>query len=76
MLAPSVVKPSEVIRLMNLDPTTVSSVNVYSASGELLESFQVAETYDTMFNAAHMAGYYIVEVQTESDKVTLRYIVK
>jgi hypothetical protein len=29
-----------------------------------------------LFNAANVAGYYIVEVQTGSEKVALRYIVK
>ena len=76
MLAPSVVKPSELIRLMNLDPETVSNITVYTTTGELIETYQASETRDMLFNAADVAGYYIVEVQTGSEKVALRYIVK
>ena len=76
MLAPSVVKPSELIRLMNLDPETVSNITVYTTTGELIETYQASETRDMLFNAANVAGYYIVEVQTGSEKVALRYIVK
>ena len=75
-LAPSVAKPQELIRLLNLDPETVSTVRMYSATGELMDTFQVTDTKETIFSAAQTAGYYIVEVQTETEKVSLRYIVK
>ena len=75
-LAPSVAKPQELIRLLNLDPEAVSTVRMYSATGELMDTFQVTDTKETIFSAAQTAGYYIVEVQTETEKVSLRYIVK
>ena len=75
-LAPSVAKPQELIRLLNLDPEAVSIVRMYSATGELMDTFQITDTKETTFSAAHTAGYYIVEVQTETEKVSLRYVVK
>ena len=75
-LAPTVAQPQELIRVLNLNPETVTSISVYSTTGELIESFQVANQADAYLKAAHMAGYYVVEVQTETEKVSLRYIVK
>ena len=75
-LAPTVAKPNELIRLLNLDPNAVSTVQMYSANGELLDTFQVTDKKEVVFHAAHVVGYYIVEVQTEAGKVSLRYIVK
>jgi hypothetical protein len=76
MLVPSIVKPQELIRLLNLNPEAISTVRMYSTTGELMETFQVTDTKETSFPAAHTAGYYIVEVQTETEKVSLRYVVK
>ena len=75
-LAPTVAQPNELIRLLNLDPNATSTISIYSSTGQQLESFQVKDVKETSFNAAHVAGYYIVEVQTESGKVSLRYVVK
>ena len=75
-LAPTVAKPNDLIRLLNLDAKVISTVSMYSAAGELLETFQVTDMKETSFRAAQTAGYYIVEVQTETEKVSLRYIVK
>ena len=75
-LAPTVAKPNDLIRLLNLDANAISTVRMYSAAGELLDTFQVTDMKETSFHAAQTAGYYIVEVQTEIEKVSLRYIVK
>ena len=76
LLAPTVARPLELIRLMNLDPDAVSTIYMYSAKGELLDTFQISDKKETTFHAAQTAGYYIVEVQTATEKVSLRYIVK
>ena len=76
LLIPTVARPSELIRLLNLDADATSTVSIYSSTGQQLESFQIKDAKETSFEAAHVAGYYIVEVQTESDKVSLRYVVK
>ena len=75
-LAPTVAKPNDLIKLLNLDAHAISTVRMYSAAGELLDTFQVKDMKETSFRAAQTAGYYIVEVQTETEKVSLRYIVK
>ena len=76
MLVPSIAKPQELIRLLNLNPEAISTVRMYNTTGELMETFQVTDTKETSFPAAHTAGYYVVEVQTETEKVSLRYVVK
>ena len=76
MLLPTVAKPDELIRVLNLDSDATSTISIYSSTGQQLDSFQVKDAKETSFKAAHVAGYYIVEVQTESDKVSLRYVVK
>ena len=76
LLAPTVARPLELIRLMNLDPDAVSTIYMYSATGELMDTFQVSDKKETTFHAAQTAGYYIVEIQTATEKVSLRYIVK
>ena len=76
MLLPNIVKPSEVIRLVNLDPTTVSTITMYSTAGETLATFQSTDSESMTFNAAQMPGFYIVEVMSEEGQVSLRYIVK
>mgnify|MGYP003508459858 FL=1 len=75
-LVPTIARPHELIQLLNLDPDAVSTVNVYSTTGELIETFQVTDKQNTTFPAAHLTGYYIVDVKTETEKVSLRYIVK
>ena len=76
MLVPNVVTPSEAIRLINLDPEQVSNISVYSTTGELVAQFSASNTAEISFEAAQIAGYYIVEVQTEVEKISLRYVVK
>ena len=76
VLVPTVAQPYELIKLMNLDPSLVSTISVYSTAGELLNTYQVTNETEMTFNAAHVAGYYIVEIQTETEKVSLRYVVK
>ena len=76
MLVPSMAKPQELIRLINLDPSEVISISVYSSTGENLGTYQVNSSEDMTFNAAQHAGFYLVDVNTESGKVSLRYIVK
>ena len=76
MLVPSMAKPQELIRLINLEPSEVISISVYSSTGENLGTYQVNSSEDMTFNAAQQAGFYLVDVNTESGKVSLRYIVK
>ncbi len=75
-LMPSVVRPEEIIHVMNLDADVDTEIRVYSMSGELLSSHTTSATTDYELRAAYQSGYYMVEVETAESKVTLRYIVK
>ena len=75
-LIPTIAQPEELIRIINLDPAQVTTVTFYSSTGERLGAYQISNADESTFKAAHVAGYYIVEVLTESGKVSLRYVVK
>ena len=75
-LVPTIAKPEELIRLINLNPAEVSTITVFSSTGENLGTYQASNTDEMTFNAARQAGFYLVELVTESGKVSLRYIVK
>jgi hypothetical protein len=75
-LVPTIAEPEELIRLINLNPAEVSTITVFSSTGENLGTYQTSNTDEMTFNAARQAGFYLVELVTESGKVSLRYIVK
>ena len=75
-LVPTVARPNELIQVLNLNADAVSTISVYSTTGELMHTFQVANQENATFPAAQLTGYYVVEVLTETEKVSLRYIVK
>ena len=75
-LLPTVARPSSDIRLLNLNPSAVTEIRVYTAAGELLNVYNSSSASEFLFKTATMPGYYMVEVQTDGDHVTLRYIVK
>jgi hypothetical protein len=41
-----------------------------------MATYMADKVAEFIFNAAHMSGYYMVEVESENSKVTLRYVVK
>ena len=75
-LVPTVARPQELIRVLNLNAEAVSTISIYSTTGDLITTFQVANQEETTFPAAELTGYYVVDVQTETEKVSLRYVVK
>ena len=75
-LVPTIAEPNDQLRILNLNPSNVTEVRVFNTSGELIENYTASEATEFVFKAATMQGYYMVEVQSENDKVTLRYIVK
>ena len=75
-LLPNVARPNEALTLTNLNPEEITEVRVYSTSGELMETFVAEQVAEFIFNAAQYSGYYMVDVQTQNNKVTLRYVVK
>ena len=75
-LMPTVARPQELIRVLNLNADAVSTISIYSTTGDLISTFQVTNQEETTFPAAELTGYYVVDVQTETEKVSLRYVVK
>ena len=75
-LVPTIADPNADLRIMNLNPSSVSEIRVYNTTGDLQATYRASEVTDFMFKAASTSGYYMVEVQNDGDKVTLRYIVK
>ena len=75
-LVPTIASPNADLRLLNLNPSAVTEIRVYNTTGDLQAVYTASEVADFMFKAATTSGYYMVEVQSDGEKVTLRYIVK
>ena len=75
-LLPGVVANGQPLQLIGLNPEETTNIYVYNATGQLIN--QVSSTGNTTLNldAASLAGYYQVVVQSLSTTETLRYIVK
>ena len=54
----------------------VTTVRVFSTAGRLLQQYTVTNESTFLMPAQTESGFYMVEVMTENDKTTLRYIVK
>ena len=75
-LVPSLARPGEEIRIINLDPETSTIVRIYSADGVLQGQYTVSGQETFAIKAADADGFYMVELRSENLQTTLRYIVK
>ena len=75
-LMPSLVQPGEEIRVINLNPTTPTTIRVFSADGVLHSTYNVTDAETCSIKADYNAGFYMVEVLSDGYKSTLRYIVQ
>ena len=75
-LVPTLARPGENIRVINLDPETETTVRVYTAEGMLISTQTVQGEPTYTITAARDNGFYLVELSNDSMKSTLRYIVK
>ena len=75
-LVPSLARPGEDIRIINLDPTAKTDVRIYSADGLIQNRYTVSGSDTYTIKAAGTTGFYLVELYNEGMKSTLRYIVK
>jgi 5-deoxy-D-glucuronate isomerase len=73
---PSLARPGEEIKVINLDPKSETVIRVYTADGMLQETYTVSEADMYTLRAGYTNGFYLVEVVSDSMKSTLRYIVK
>ena len=76
ILIPNVVQPNAQLSLQYLDPNKVYEIRVYGASGECIATYMAEQVSEFLFNANHVAGYYLVDVINENNKITLRYVIK
>ena len=75
-LVPSLARPGEEIRIINLDPEIRTNVRIYSADGVLQGQYTVSGQETFAIKAADANGFYMVELSSENLQTTLRYIVK
>ena len=75
-LLSNVARPDDNLTLINLNPEMITEIRVYSTTGELMATYTADQVEEYIFKAAHVSGYYMVDVETQNDKVTLRYVVK
>lgn len=75
-LIPSLARPGEDIKVINLDPEKETTIRIYSADGLLQKNYTVSGESSFTIQAAYDNGFYLVELISDSMKSTLRYIVK
>ena len=75
-LMPSLARPGQDIRIVNLNPMVQTNVRIYSADGLVQGSYTVSGEESYAIKAAGTTGFYLVELYNEGMKSTLRYIVK
>ena len=75
-LMPSLARPGEDIRVVNLNPEEQTTIRVYTTEGLNKGSYTVRGEESFTLNACYEHGFYLVEIVSENDKSTLRYIVK
>ena len=75
-IRPSLARPGEDIQVLNLNPEETTTIRVYTSEG-LIQGTYTAHGEETFaIKAANEHGFYLVELRSESDQSTLRYIVK
>ena len=75
-LIPSLARPGEEIKVINLDPEVETTIRIYTAEGLLQKNFTVSGESSFTIQAAYDNGFYLVELISNNLKSTLRYIVK
>jgi hypothetical protein len=75
-LISNVVNSGDNLTLINLNSDEITEIYVYNMMGELIDTYVVNQDSEFIFNAAHVSGYYLIDVKTANAKTTLRYIVK
>lgn len=74
-LLPNYVSPGQQIKLVGLNPNEETTVQVFSAIGQLVRTF-VCEDTQLVFPAEYTAGCYQVKVSSPSINQVLKYLVR
>ena len=75
-LVPSLAKPGQDIQVINLDPEVETTIRLYTAEGLLQKTYKSYGHSTFTIKAAGDMGFYLVELNADNMKSTLRYIVK
>ena len=75
-LMPSLARPGEDIKVINLDPDVETTIRIFTAEGSLQRIYTVSGEEHFTIKAARGQGFYLVEVIADNMKSTLRYIVQ
>jgi len=74
-LEPTMVRPSEPQRLLQLNPDHPTTVTIFDMNGHRLQTLSAEGVERLMLQAAPVAGCYQVVVQNGDQRTVLRYIV-
>ena len=74
-LEPTMVRPNEQQRLLQLNPDYPTTVTIYDMSGHRLQTLTAEGVERLILQAAPVAGCYQVLVQNGEERTVLRYIV-
>lgn len=74
-LLPNYASPGQQIKLIGLNPNEETTVQVFSATGQLVRTF-VCEDTQLVFPAEYTAGCYQVKVSSPSINQVLKYLVR
>lgn len=74
-LYPTRVAGGETMHLIYLDPNVESAIRIYDAAGRLLKDITSQGESEMLISAENMQGLYMVKVESETQKVVLRYVV-
>ena len=75
-LMPSLARPGEDIKVVNLNPMAETTIRIYSTEGLLQKVYTTSGEETFIIQAAEHNGIYLVELLSDDLKSTLRYIVK
>ena len=76
LLVPNQVKSGEVMTLLGLKDTDVATIRVYDSTGHLLHETEVSNTTYFDYQTTGNSGVYMMRVQTEDRKKTLKFFIK
>ena len=76
VLMPSLARPGEEVRVLNLNPSQQTTIRVYTTEGLIQGTYTVNGEESFVIKAAVEHGFYLVELTSDSMRTTLRYIVK
>lgn len=75
-LRPNIAQPEQQIQVLNLNPDMETNIVVYTSTGQKIAAYTSHDAETFLMSAASDTGYYMVDVQCNGEKITLRYVVK